>query len=93
MKRLKVIARILPDGQPFTATGQEARTLLLFHQKAMKGVVVFDFPGGPAFRLAAYSCSIRKKHCLDIETKRELHDGGWHARYVLHTPIEIISVT
>ena len=27
----------------------------------------------------------------EIETLREPHDGGWHARYVLHTPCEIIG--
>jgi hypothetical protein len=91
MKRFKVIARILPDGRTFTATGQEGRSLLLLQRKALNGIVVFDFVGGTAFRLAAYVCSIKQKHGLNIETKRELHDGGWHARYVLHTPIEIIS--
>lgn len=90
--RVKVTARKLPDGKPFIATGQEGRTLLLLHEKASRGVVVFDFRGGPAFRLAAYACSLKSKFSLAIETRRELHDGGWHGVYVLHTPIEIIAI-
>jgi hypothetical protein len=91
MKRLKVTARILPDGQTFTATGQEGRTLVLLHQKAMTGVVAYDFTGGPPFRLPAYVWSLKRKHGLVIETKHVPHDGGWHGRFVLHTPIEIID--
>jgi hypothetical protein len=91
IKRIKVTARILPDGQPFTATGQEGRTLLLLHQKAMRGVVAYDFAGGPPFRLPAYVWSLKRKHGLTIETKRGLHNTGWHGVFVLHTPIEIIG--
>jgi hypothetical protein len=93
MKRVKVTARILPDGQPFSVTGQEARTLLLLQQKATKGVVAYDFSGGPPFRLPAYVWSLKRKHGLIIETKHELHNGGWHGKFVMHTPIEIITAT
>jgi hypothetical protein len=90
-KRIKITARILPDGQPFTATGQEARTLLLLVQKGRAGVQAYDFRGGPPFRLPAYCWSLIRKHGLAIETVRVPHDGGWHGRFVLHTPVEIIS--
>ena len=90
-KRFKVTARILPDGQPFTATGQEGRTLYLLQQKASCGVVAYDFCGGPPFRLPAYTWSLMRKFGLNIETRRELHVGGWHGRFVLHTPIQIIA--
>jgi hypothetical protein len=89
--RVKVTARILPDGKPFTATGQEGRTLLLLYEKASRGVVAYDFRGGPPFRLPAYTWSLMRKFGLNIETRRELHDGGWHGLFVLHTPIEIIA--
>lgn len=89
-KRLKLKARLLPDGQPFTVRGQEAKTLLLLRQKGQLGVVAYDFRGGPPFRLPAYTWSLMRRHGLIIETQRELHDGGWHGRFVLHSSIEII---
>ena len=41
-----------------------------------------------ALRLAHYIMELRR-HGLDIETIHEAHPGGWHGRYVLHTPVEI----
>ena len=91
-KRLKVTARMLPDGQQFTCTGQEAKTLVLLKQKGAAGVEAYDFRGGPPFRLPAYCHSLIKHKGLHIETQRVNHDGGWHGRFVLHTTIEIIAV-
>lgn len=91
-KRFTVTARILPDGAPFKVSGQEARTLVLLSEKATKGVVAYDFRGGPPFRLPAYTWSLMRNHGLVIETRREQHECGWHGRFVLHTPIEIIAV-
>jgi hypothetical protein len=91
-KRLKVTARILPDGLNFTCTGQEAKTLFLLKQKGAAGVQAYDFRGGPPFRLPAYCHSLIKHRGLHIETQRVNHEGGWHGRFVLHTPIEIIAV-
>lgn len=34
-------------------------------------------------RVAARICELKHKHGVGIETKRETHRGGWHARYVL----------
>ena len=90
-RRLTITARILPDGAMFTATGQEARTLLLLHRKGKDGVVAYDFTGGPPFRLPAYVWALKRKHGLHIETKHDLHDGGWHGRFVLHTAVEIAA--
>lgn len=92
MARITVKARIAPDGTIFTATGQEGRTLLLLQEKGPVGVVAYDFNGGPPFRLPAYCHSLIKHKGLVIETRRELHDGGWHGRFVLHTQVEIIEV-
>ncbi len=89
--RLTAVARILPDGNPFTVRGQEARTLLLLVEKGATGVVAYDFRGGPPFRLPAYTWSLMRKHGLVIETQREKHDGGWHGRFVLHTPVQIVT--
>jgi hypothetical protein len=32
-----------------------------------------------------------RKFGVVIETKHENHDGGWHGRFVLHTPVEIVT--
>jgi hypothetical protein len=88
--RIKVKARIVPDGMSFTASGQEAKTLLLLVEKGKTGVVAYDFRGGPPFRLPAYTWALMRRHGLIIETVREKHDGGWHGRFVLHTPVEIL---
>ena len=91
-RRFKVTAHMLPDGLPFTTSGQEGRTLLLLHEKGTLGVVAYDFRGGPPFRLPAYTWSLGRNHGLAIETLRDLHDGGWHGQFVLHSPIEIIAI-
>ena len=90
---LKVTARILPDGLPFTCRGQEAKTLLLLGQKGVAGVEADDFRGGPPFRLPAYCLSLIKHKGFVVETQRVNHDGGWHGRFVLRAPIEIIAIT
>jgi hypothetical protein len=91
-KRFKVTARKLPDGSPFITSGQEGRTLPLLHQKGPLGVVAYDFRGGPPFCLPAYIWALMRNHGLVIETRREQHECGWHGRFGLHTPVEIIAV-
>ena len=88
-KRIKVNFRILPDGPMLSAKAQEGRTLLFLHAKASRGVVAFDFRGGPPFLLPAHTWSLKRKFGLNIETRRELHDGGWHGCFVMHTAVEI----
>lgn len=90
-RAFKVTARIAPDGVPFVCRGQEARTLQLLVSKGRSGVVAYDFRGGPPFRLPAYTWSLTRKHGLVIETARVEHDGGWHGKFILHTPIEILK--
>ncbi len=91
MPKLKIRARVLPDGHPFVCRGQEAKTLLLLVEKGPVGVVAFDFRGGPPFRLPAYTWALNRSFGLAIDTLRESHDGGWHGRFVLRTPVEILT--
>lgn len=93
MARLILKARIVPDGAIFTVRGQEAKTLQLLIDKGKAGVVAYDFIGGPPFRLPAYTWALMKRHGLIIETVRESHEGGWHGRFVLHSPVEIVTDT
>ena len=91
MAKLTVHARIAPDGRTFTCRGQEAKTLLLLVEKGKAGVTAYDSRGGPPFRLAAYTHNLIRNSGLSIETQRESHEGGWHGRFVLHTPVEILA--
>ena len=91
MPKLKIRARVLPDGQPFVCRGQEAKTLLLLVEKGTEGVVAYDFRGGPPFRLPAYVWALTRNFGLTIETRREPHDGGWHGCYVLHSLVQILG--
>jgi len=84
--KLKLKAQIAPDGAVFTVTGQEARTLVLLLEKGNRGVGAYDFRGGPPFRLGAYVHDLRHQFGLAIETLRDEHDGGWHARYQARFP-------
>lgn len=87
--RLKIRAQ-RDDGTAFEVTGQEAHTLALLVEKGAGGVTAYDFRGGPPFRLPAYTHNLIRRHHLAIETRREVHEGGWHGRFVLHTPVEIV---
>lgn len=75
-----------------TVVGRPAETLLLLRKKGSAGVTAFDFAGGPAFRLGAYVCDLRRLG-LTIRTDREPHEGGIHARYVLECPVRPRTVT
>jgi hypothetical protein len=70
------------------AVGRNLETLdaLIAHPE---GVEVLNFPGGPAYRLAAYVHQLREQG-LDIETESIAHNGGWHARYVLKSTVRIV---
>ena len=78
-----------PDSQPFTVSGQTAKTLKALVAAGGKGVTALEC-GAWAFRLAAYVAVLRKLG-LAIETMRERHNdwGDWHGRYVLHSSVTI----
>lgn len=79
----------LPCGMVIECVGRDAQTLwLLWLQR--HGISVFDFPGGPAYRLAAY---IHRLRTLGVPIKTDLqpHDGGRHAIYRLGGPLVIIE--
>ena len=71
---------------------QIARTLYALSVFKNKGMTTLDLSCSWAFRLSAYIHTLRTDYGLNIETIRESHSDGWHARYVLNTPLRIISV-
>jgi hypothetical protein len=89
--RLTVTARAIPDGSPFTAYGRDAWAFLELVKAGQSGCTPIDNPGP---RWSAYVHKLKRLHGLTIETITEAHRGpfsGTHARYVLHTKIEILS--
>lgn len=89
--RLEITARVVPDGQPFTVFGRDAWALSELVAVGKTGATPIDNPGP---RWSAYVHALRHERGLDIQTINEAHDGqfaGTHARYVLHSPVEIIS--
>lgn len=79
-----------PTGR-FTVTGQDAKTLSALVGAGVRGVTALEVNSW-AYRLGAYVYSLRHNCGLAIETVREPHEGGWHARYVLRSPVKLEQV-
>lgn len=86
MKR-RILKASGPQG-PFTVVGQVAKALASLATAGERGVTALEVNSW-AYRLGAYVHTLRHEYGLAIETVRELHEGGWHARYVLRTPVTI----
>lgn len=86
MSRLQITA----DGPHglFTVAGQEAKALHALVQAGSAGRTALEVATW-AYRFGAYVWKLRHRYGLAIETRRELHEGGWHARYVLVSPVTI----
>jgi hypothetical protein len=69
---------------------QPQRALAALIRTGSVGVTALELSSW-AYRLGAYVQTLRHDHGLAIETLREPHDGGWHGRYVLHTPCQMIG--
>ena len=90
-KPLHVTARVLANGRSFTATGRDAWALIELLKAGTRGCTPIDYPGS---RWSGYVFNLKRKHGLSIETIYENHGGqfaGNHARYVLHSRVEVIS--
>lgn len=88
MPRKPVVGfRLFGASEPRTVKGQTARALMALKRAGARGITAQEMSSW-ALRLAHYIMELRR-HGLDIETIHEAHPGGWHGRYVLHTPVEI----
>ncbi len=89
---LSIEARCHIDGaeKTISLTGQLARTLIALVQAGRHGVTALEMSTW-AYRLGAYVHNLRHDYGLEIETRREEHPNGWHARYVLLTPVTDIA--
>jgi hypothetical protein len=86
--------RILAHGPAgkFSVFGKDAMALEALIDSGKSGVTALELSNTWALRLGAYVHRLRG-HGLDIETVREAHDdmGGWHGRYILHSPVTILG--
>lgn len=89
-KRL-VVKAAGPEGQPFTVTGQTARTLLALVKAEAAGVTALEIASW-AFRLSHYVMVLRHTHRLAIPMIWEAHEGGKHGRYVLRSAVTILEI-
>ena len=92
-KKMFMIYNRWIDGEcrQFMVSGRNAQSLWFLVHSGKHGVTALEMSSW-ALRLGAYVHVLRHDYGLDIETKPEPHDGGYHARYVLHTPVEILEV-
>lgn len=81
------LTAIGPEGA-FTVTGQVAKALAALVAAGNRGVTALEVATW-AYRLGAYVHTLRHQHGLAIETRREPHEGGWHGRYVLRSPVTL----
>ena len=83
----RTLSAIGPDGA-FTVSGQVAKALAALLSAGAAGVTALEVNSW-AYRLGAYVHTLRHDYGLAIETVRELHEGGWHGRYVLRSAVSI----
>ena len=79
-----------PAGRIAISARQPRRALAALINAGSQGITALEISSW-AYRLGAYVHILRHDYGLAIETLREPHDGGWHGRYVLHTPCRIIG--
>ncbi len=80
-----------PDGA-FAVTGQTAKALTALMGADKRGITALEVNSW-AYRLGAHVHELRHRHGLAIETLREPHEGGWHGRYVLRSPVSTLEPT
>lgn len=86
-RNVQSLRAVGPNGA-FVAKGQVARTLAALVAAGGQGVTALECSGW-AFRLAAYVHELRHVHGLSVDMEREAHDGGFHGRYRLRSPVRL----
>lgn len=89
-QKLKVLARVEPDGGVHEVIGRDAWALLNLIQAGERGCTPIDTPGP---RWSHYVFKLRRAGFI-IETIDESHGGpfaGSHARYVIRSKVTILE--
>ena len=84
-----IVEAVGPNG-PFAVIGQVAKALVSLVEHGAAGVTALEVHSW-AYRLGAYVHTLRHEYGLAIETVHEDHEGGWHARYRLLSPVSIVG--
>lgn len=71
--------------------GKSAKTLYALMSAGNLGITALEMSNTWALRLSAYIHDLRGLG-LDIKTVKEEHEDGWHARYYLQSPVEILEL-
>lgn len=87
----KLIVRANGPQGPFMVFGQTAKALVALEAAGPAGRTALEVASW-AYRFGAYVWTLRHEHRLSIETRREEHEGGWHARYVLASSVEVLEI-
>lgn len=88
--RLRIKARILPDGSAKTVVGRDAWALKNLISAGEAGCTPINTPGP---RWSHYVYKLRGSGFV-IETVHEAHGGpfpGVHARYILRSEVELVA--
>lgn len=81
------------DGPAISVSGREAQTIVALVNAGRCGITSLDtFKAGWAVRLGAHVFDLRQMG-VPIETTREPHNGGNHARYRLTGKVSVISIS
>lgn len=88
-RRRMEITAVTSDGQPFRVKGQTARTLMALVEAGQSGITALEMSTW-ALRLAAYILDLRRLGLL-IQMESEPHEGGWHGRYRILSPVRILA--
>jgi hypothetical protein len=90
MAKLRILAKIMPDGGVHEVVGRDAWALKNLMNAGKRGCTPIDHPGP---RWSHYVWKLRGMGFI-VETVHEDHGGpfaGTHARYVLHSDVAIIE--
>lgn len=87
----KLSLNFITNGLCFTVTAKPAQTLQMLLKTGSQGITALEMSNTWALRLAAYIYELRHKYGLEIVMQREEHEGGWHARYILITPVLVVA--
>ncbi len=90
----QVTFKVWCDGEAkfYWVRGKAAKTLVALVSASGQGITALELSNTWALRLSHYILVLRQDYGMDIQTLREPHDDGWHGRYVLITPVEIIEI-
>ena len=87
--------RIWHNGKPTIKrikARQVARTIIALVENVNGGVTSLELSNTFAIRTSQYISDLRHKHGIIIDMEKETNPYGWHGRYFLKTPVDIVEI-